>query len=133
MNRTLCKESAVLGVVVCAAAQVFDGGLPPHLPLVWNPRLTSTAGQVVDDGSHNRHKASREERIPVRLELSTKVGSGHSGHECANMPPGQECAKAVHTLQTLKEVSEASLHLLFTTLQSMAVWLASCLLVQCEN
>lgn len=52
--------------------QVFDGGLPA-VPLVWNPRLTSTAGQVVDDGSQNRLKASREERVPVRLELSTKV------------------------------------------------------------
>ncbi|KAF6256310.1 SprT-like family-domain-containing protein, partial [Scenedesmus sp. NREL 46B-D3] len=52
--------------------QVFDGGLPP-VPLVWNPRLTSTAGQVVDDGSQNRLKASSEERVPVRLELSTKV------------------------------------------------------------
>lgn len=56
-------------------AQVFDGGLPPNLPLVWNPRLTSTAGQVVDDGSQNRLKASLEERVPVRLELSTKVRS----------------------------------------------------------
>jgi hypothetical protein len=52
---------------------VFDGGLPA-VPLVWNPRLTATAGQVVDDGSQNRLKASREERVPVRLELSTKVG-----------------------------------------------------------
>jgi hypothetical protein len=41
--------------------------------LVWNPRLTSTAGQVVDDGSQNRLKENREERVPVRLELSTKV------------------------------------------------------------
>lgn len=53
--------------------QVFDGALPA-VPLVWNPRLTATAGQVVDDGSLNRLKASRQERIPVRLELSTKVG-----------------------------------------------------------
>ncbi|WIA35546.1 hypothetical protein OEZ86_003971 [Tetradesmus obliquus] len=53
-------------------AQVFDGALPA-VPLVWNPRLTATAGQVVDDGSLNRLKASRQERIPVRLELSTKV------------------------------------------------------------
>lgn len=54
-------------------AQVFDGALPADLSLVWNPRLTATAGQVVDDGSMNHLKASREQRIPVRLELSSKV------------------------------------------------------------
>eukprot|EP00775_Hariotina_reticulata_P008588 gene8588-8770_t len=53
--------------------QVFDRALPADLALVWNPRLTSTAGQVVDDGSANSIKSSREERVPVRLELSTKV------------------------------------------------------------
>lgn len=41
---------------------------------MWNPRLTATAGQVVDDGSRNSEKSSRDERIPVRLELSSKVG-----------------------------------------------------------
>jgi hypothetical protein len=55
---------------------VFDGALPADLSLVWNPRLTATAGQVVDDGSMNHLKASREQRIPVRLELSSKVGVG---------------------------------------------------------
>jgi hypothetical protein len=52
---------------------VFDGGLPADLLLVWNPRLTATAGQVVDDGSRNSEKSSRDQRIPVRLELSAKV------------------------------------------------------------
>jgi hypothetical protein len=52
---------------------VFDGALPANLALVWNPRLTATAGQVVDDGSRNSEKSSRDQRIPVRLELSAKV------------------------------------------------------------
>jgi hypothetical protein len=65
--------------------QVFDGGLPA-VPLVWNPRLTSTAGQVVDDGSQNRLKASREERVPVRLELSTKVRQHSLG--CSSLEDG---------------------------------------------
>ncbi|KAG1661607.1 hypothetical protein FOA52_000782, partial [Chlamydomonas sp. UWO 241] len=52
---------------------VFGGRLPADLPLVWNPRLLSTAGQVVDDGSANRLKSGPDERIPVRLELSVKV------------------------------------------------------------
>jgi hypothetical protein len=67
--------SSVLCVCVCARlrCQVFEGKLPTDLPLVWNPRLTATAGQVVDDGSRNKEKSSREQRIPVRLELSSKV------------------------------------------------------------
>ncbi|GAX77225.1 hypothetical protein CEUSTIGMA_g4671.t1 [Chlamydomonas eustigma] len=52
---------------------VFGDGLPSELKLVWNPRLLSTAGQVLDDGSMNHRKCSPEERIPTRLELSTKV------------------------------------------------------------
>lgn len=61
---------------------MFDSGLPADLALVWNPRLTATAGQVVDDGSRNQLKSSREERIPVRLELSSKV----SGHVDGSIP-----------------------------------------------
>ncbi|MEW5319610.1 MAG: hypothetical protein WDW38_010753 [Sanguina aurantia] len=54
-------------------ASVFGGRLPPDLPLVWNPRLLSSAGQVVDDGSANARKTSHDQRIPVRLDLSPKV------------------------------------------------------------
>ncbi|MEW5304918.1 MAG: hypothetical protein WDW36_007495 [Sanguina aurantia] len=54
-------------------ASVFGGRLPPDLPLVWNSRLLSSAGQVVDDGSANARKTSHEQRIPVRLDLSPKV------------------------------------------------------------
>lgn len=54
--------------------QVFEGSLPADLAVVWNPRLTATAGQVVDDGSRNHEKSSGAQRIPVRLELSSKVG-----------------------------------------------------------
>lgn len=42
-------------------ALVFGGRLPADLPLVWNPRLLSTAGQVLDDGSRNREKADPSE------------------------------------------------------------------------
>ena len=42
-------------------ASVFGGRLPAGLPLIWNPRLLSTAGQVLDDGSRNREKADPEE------------------------------------------------------------------------
>ena len=40
---------------------VFGGRLPADLPLVWNPRLLSTAGQVLDDGSRNREKSDPEQ------------------------------------------------------------------------
>jgi hypothetical protein len=56
--------------------KVFGGRLPKDLPLVWNPRLLTSAGRVVDDGSRNAEKAARGERIPCRLELSPKVGKG---------------------------------------------------------
>eukprot|EP00955_Chlamydomonas_euryale_P049371 354237-Chlamydomonas_euryale.AAC.11 len=42
-------------------ALVFEGKLPTHLLVVWNPRLLSTAGQVVDDGSANAIKRSSDE------------------------------------------------------------------------
>ncbi len=35
---------------------MFGGRLPPQLPLVWNPRLVSTAGQVIDDGTQQALK-----------------------------------------------------------------------------
>jgi hypothetical protein len=56
--------------------QVFKGRLPVNLPIVWNPRLVCTAGQVVDDGSMNSFKElgkHKLKRIPCRLELSPKV------------------------------------------------------------
>jgi hypothetical protein len=62
-----------------AVVQVFDSGLPADLALVWNPRLTATAGQVVDDGSRNHLKSSRDQRIPIRLELSSKVSAETPG------------------------------------------------------
>lgn len=40
---------------------------------MWNARLLTSAGKVVDDGSRNSEKASLAQRIPVRLELSKKV------------------------------------------------------------
>jgi predicted SprT family Zn-dependent metalloprotease len=81
-------------------AAVFDGRLPPDLPIVWNPRLRCTAGQVVDDRSQDALKTTTRvvssaalsprgsgggnrrapaaggrsnERIPCRLELSPRV------------------------------------------------------------
>lgn len=66
-------DVAVVVALLCVFGQVFGGRLPAELPVVWNPRLTATAGQVVDDGSKNHLKSSRAERIPVRLELSSKV------------------------------------------------------------
>lgn len=41
---------------------MFGGQLPPELPLVWNPRLVSTAGQVLDDGSRDKEKAGNKEQ-----------------------------------------------------------------------
>ena len=38
-----------------------------------NPRLLSSAGRVVDDGSRNAEKTARGERVPCSLELSPKV------------------------------------------------------------
>lgn len=52
---------------------VFGGRLPPDLPLVWNPRLVATAGQVLDDGSLNSMKTAKDQRIPCRLELSNRL------------------------------------------------------------
>jgi hypothetical protein len=69
---------------VHVAVQVFDSRLPADLALVWNPRLTATAGQVVDDGSRNHLKSSRDQRIPIRLELSSKVGAGKAAHSLAH-------------------------------------------------
>lgn len=66
--------TCVLLLLLPLIHQVFDSALPADLALVWNPRLTATAGQVVDDGSMNHLKAIRAQRIPVRLELSSKVG-----------------------------------------------------------
>lgn len=43
---------------------VFKGRLPVGLPLVWNPRLSCTAGQVI---------FNREKQIAERIELSDKV------------------------------------------------------------
>jgi hypothetical protein len=40
-------------------AAVFGGRLPSDLPLVWNPRLVSTAGQVMDDNSQDHAKTKR--------------------------------------------------------------------------
>lgn len=40
---------------------MFGGRLPEDLPLVWNPRLLSTAGQVLDDGSRNREKSDPDQ------------------------------------------------------------------------
>eukprot|EP00967_Tisochrysis_lutea_P050851 scaffold62616_cov20-Tisochrysis_lutea.AAC.1 len=40
---------------------VFGGRLPPDLPLVWNPRLVATAGQVLDDGSLNSMKTAKDQ------------------------------------------------------------------------
>jgi hypothetical protein len=57
---------------------VFAGRLPADLPLVWNPRLATTAGQVVDDGTRQHLKTGPGQRIPCRLELSPKV-SGTGG------------------------------------------------------
>jgi predicted SprT family Zn-dependent metalloprotease len=60
-------------------ALVFDGRLPTDLPIVWNPRLRCTAGQVVDDRSRDALKigatpaARRAERVACRLELSPRV------------------------------------------------------------
>jgi hypothetical protein len=83
-SRTFAKQRQQLAQELYALwnAQVFDGGLPGDLPLVWNPRLTATAGQVVDDGSRNHAKAHRQERIPVRLELSSKVGRARGYTAC---------------------------------------------------
>lgn len=67
-----CQASAP-ALAALPSVKVFDGRLPVGLPLVWNPRLTATAGQVVDDGSVNALKSSAAERVPVRLELSSKV------------------------------------------------------------
>eukprot|EP00798_Chlamydomonas_sp_ICE-L_P008618 gene8618-34061_t len=47
--------------------------LPSDLTIQWNPRLLSTAGQVLDDGSKDALKTAPSQRIPTRLELSCKV------------------------------------------------------------
>lgn len=52
---------------------VFGGKLQVDLPIVWNPRLVSTAGQVLDDNSQNHRKHHAKQRIPCRLELSKKI------------------------------------------------------------
>ncbi len=62
-----------MGCAFLSCAQVFEGQLPVALPLVWNARLLSTAGQVVDDRSHNHLKTQRGQKIACRLELSPKV------------------------------------------------------------
>ncbi|GLC47257.1 hypothetical protein PLESTB_001835700 [Pleodorina starrii] len=48
---------------------VFEGRLPSDLPLVWNSRLTSTAGQVVAQ----RELPGSTRRVPAKLELSPRL------------------------------------------------------------
>jgi len=64
---------AFINVGADCAPQVFEGRLPTALPIVWNPRLTCTAGQVVDDRSQDSLKTDRSQRMPCKLELSPKV------------------------------------------------------------
>ncbi|GIL93917.1 hypothetical protein Vretimale_151 [Volvox reticuliferus] len=50
-------------------ALVFGGQLPANLPLVWNSRLTATAGQVVGE----RSLPGTIRRIAAKLELSPRL------------------------------------------------------------
>jgi len=54
---------------------------------------------VVDDGSKNHLKSSRAERIPVRLELSSKVCRQAHMHQAAAAAPqpgfGWQCCDEV--------------------------------------
>ncbi|KAL1667267.1 SprT-like family-domain-containing protein [Schizophyllum commune] len=47
-------------------AQVFKGGLPPETPLVWNAKMTSTAGRA-------RYHRNSEGQVVTCIELATKI------------------------------------------------------------
>ncbi|KAL1732659.1 SprT-like family-domain-containing protein [Schizophyllum commune] len=47
-------------------AQVFKGGLPPETPLVWNAKMTSTAGRA-------RYHRNSEGEVVTCIELATKI------------------------------------------------------------
>ncbi|KAJ9525148.1 hypothetical protein QJQ45_020676, partial [Haematococcus lacustris] len=80
MTQSAAQKAFLAGRVALAQelyaswnAAVFGGRLPRNLPLVWNPRLLSTAGQVCDDGSANARKTVAGQKIACRLELSSKL------------------------------------------------------------
>ncbi|KAL1714648.1 SprT-like family-domain-containing protein [Schizophyllum commune] len=47
-------------------SQVFKGGLPPETPLVWNAKMTSTAGRA-------RYHRNSEGEVVICIELATKI------------------------------------------------------------
>lgn len=73
--------------------------MPSDLPLIWNPRLTSTAGQVVDDGSKNAAKTKSGQYVS---EIYFLIKSNTQAFEVQHRGPFMLCCASVTLLVKAK-------------------------------